>query len=451
MNHFNQRVLFSSHLFKAILLIICICLCSCAKKKEETGQSSNTKAGNKSEAIAPQAESIKKILDEYDINGGNYYISFHYEEGKLYLDINYYKESKNVSVLDVDLSNLKVYSDVKGYLFSDEIDTLSNEYIRMYLLQNGMATLIDEGTASKDELESQQYARDNNRGIWAQIEENKSDTSGEEDPMEASEGSSTEATDSSEDNHREDSQRTPRLQRIILFFKGIFNNPFIERVISWVFASVFAFSTVTAVFLHIVKTRRCLLFFGGDTASGKTTLNKAIMDDYISEDELKSQTPTRAMVRSKNVRDDNQKKITVKSTEIDIPGENYHEVINVLSSFKEKFFRKVLLVIVVAPTRAYCGPSSIQQDYVDEQKTRMSMFWAPVIKAKATKVNTVILFINKSDLMGSSADNTKLFQDHRSIIENACREANVKFLCITGSSVKRDGIRTIMGELISRK
>jgi hypothetical protein len=79
------------------------------------------------------------------------------------------------------------------------------------------------------------------------------------------------------------------------------------------------------------------------------------------------------------------------------------------------------------------------------------MFWAPVIKAKATKVNTVILFINKSDLMGSSADNTKLFQDHRSIIENACREANVKFLCITGSSVKRDGIRTIMGELISRK
>ena len=202
----------------------------------------------------------------------------------------------------------------------------------------------------------------------------------------------------------------------------------------------------------MIKNKRVLLFFGGEKGAGKTTLRKAIMEPDTPEEELKGTVPTRADSSVRYIRDDVERKIILVSKLVDVPGDDKHHVINYLTSKKHKAFRKSFLIIVVAPTmeNERCSVT-YDQEYIDQQLSVIKSLWIAVIKAKATRVNEVILFINKSDLCRSTSELEDFFSPHATLLRKACNESGARFTCVVGSSVKRIGVKRVLSRAMDRK
>ena len=221
------------------------------------------------------------------------------------------------------------------------------------------------------------------------------------------------------------------LEKAFFFIKEkVFDNP----IVRWVGGSVLSFSAIYAFAQYLIKNKRVLLFFGGEKGAGKTTLRKAIMDSV------------------RYIRDDVERKIILVSKLVDVPGDDKHHVINYLTSKKHKAFRKSFLIIVVAPTmeNERCSVT-YDQEYIDQQLSVIKSLWIAVIKAKATRVNEVILFINKSDLCRSTSELEDFFSPHATLLRKACNESGARFTCVVGSSVKRIGVKRVLSRAMDRK
>lgn len=279
----------------------------------------------------------------------------------------------------------------------------------------------------------QKYAKNYALGIWKIIQEEDSEETDKNNPK--------------KDNTDIKVKAQKLLEHIKVFFTKVFNS----AIVRWILAPVLTFSFVCSLFLKLFRSRNIMLFFGGDKSAGKTTLRKAIMNEGISEDELLDQVPSNATDKSRFIRDDKNRRVTIYSKNIDIPGDNNYEAINYLGRKRHRIFRKAVLTIVVAATKLNDNKYPIyDKDFIQEQKYSVEKFWVSVIRSKVTRIHLVILFINKSDLYSNKKELEGYFLIHKQIIEEACMASGTRFICIVGSSVRRSGIGKIFEELCKR-
>ncbi len=369
--------------------------------------------------------SVIALAATYDVADGDYKIIYYLgSQGDITYRVAYQKYFDNHYL---DLTNLKLYKNVISsslaytLQFTSE-DTMVSK-IRADLLKNGFATIISSDLATSEEIDAEEYAKSHLLGIWKKDEE-----------------SSTENSDSKQD-----------ISEILITLRDFFLRIWENKIAKWVAASVFSFTAIVTYIKNYIKRRKVLLFFGGEKGAGKTTLKKAIMNPDTHEDELKKQVPTRIDSKERWIRDDAQRKIMIVSDMIDIPGDDKYHAINYLSSRKYKAFRKSILVIVVAPTMTYVRQSSLfDQTYISEQRSAILNLWSAIIRAKSTKVREVILFINKADLCDDTNELEDVFKQHRQLLEKACGESGIRFICVVGSSVTRRGFQTILDEIKRR-
>lgn len=367
-------------------------------------------------------------VDE-DEEEGEYKVVYYFDDsqGKI---VYYLRYQENSEKSDLDLTNLDLHADYIDYSISYNLNFRTKEVmssdVRIALLYRGFATIIDPNVASAEELEAEENAKINKEGFWSKEPEI---------PVE-----SLASENGSQSNENEQ------------WLKQIFENfiNFLIKFWHWVAASLLSFSAVVAGIRYLITSRRVFMFFGGEKGAGKTTLKTIIMEPDRSEEELKGTHPTRSDSSVRYIRDDAQKKIKIVSKMVDYPGDDKYHVLNYLTSIRNKLFRKRIIVIVVAPTMANSKQTNMfDSGYINQQLSAIKILWVAVIKAKLTKVNEVILFINKSDICNSEVLREK-FSEHCSVLKKACEETGIIFKSVIGSSVKRTGVSDIINECKKR-
>lgn len=400
------------------ILIIASASCSNANKQDNKEQTDKqTLQSYIDDGIPSDGEFVAKYFDNYS--------------NKLMYDVVY---ESVLNTVEVDVANLSVdfdeLEDVKYYVQNLDDDDDIAFAIRVNILKRGAASIDDTSKAPKEELKAQKYAKKHAMGIWKTFQEE----------------------DGGEIDKKNNTDIMAKGRKLLRRIKAFFIKALDSVIVRWVLASVLTFSFLVSVFIKLIRRRNVMLFFGGDKSAGKTTLRKAIMDESIPEDELLDQAPSNATDQSRFIRDNKNRRLTIYSKNIDIPGDNNYEAINYLGRKRHRLFRKAVLTIVVAATKLNDNKQSIyDRDFVLEQKYSVEKFWASVIRSKVTRIRLVILFINKSDLYSDKKVLEDYFSDHIQIIKKACMASGTRFIYIVGSSVKRNGIGKILEELCKRR
>ncbi len=325
-----------------------------------------------------------------------------------------------ISLENLDLVN-GVYSE---YIYTPvnvaDYDELSM-YIRLVLLSSGNAKIINVNLATNEEISAQEKAKKEKKGLW--IEGTDMNTS--EDERNIDEGNS--------------GLITIAYKEFIDFIGANW-----EKIIGFLISLGLGTFLINKV-VKFFRTRRITLFIGGDKAAGKTTLKSTIIHPDMSDDELKNYSPTRTPDTQRIIRDDENRKLTLDAKIIDIPGDDYHEIINFLSS-SNVTDRKYSIVIVVAHNQKPLG--DVDEDFVDDQLMTIKKLWSAVLKANAIiKPKNLILFVNKLDLEAKERDLRKYFNTHEELLRKVCKEKGINFERIDGSAVKRNGIQRLVNIL----
>lgn len=353
----------------------------------------------------------------------------------------------------IDLENLEFFSqDINiHYSFSAEtsdIDTLTVE-ARKHLLRYGYAKLINLDIASDDEKESQQYAQEMKLGIWELTSEEPDAEEPDAEEPDAEEPDTEElGTDENGANDVEDSYMikikkiiAEKWQALCLWFME--EKEFIISTL--VGCGILAF--IARKIIRFLRTKKKIIFFGGANSAGKTTMSQYLMNPDASREDLINQEPSLNSTKERIVRDDTNRKLTLKACLLDSPGHELEYVIDELSlTLRARIFRKKYVVIImVAPTKSNKNRNDIDREYINDQLNTISKLWFAVLKAKRiVKPEAVILFINKLDLFDDGKKMVSEFSEHRKQLKKICDESNIKFFDINGSVLDKSGMTKLM-------
>lgn len=316
----------------------------------------------------------------------------------------------NLEFADLDIST--VFTVPENITNLEELYT----YVRTIMLSNGYAKIIDEDKASKEELKSQKEAKKDKIGIWSDeyINEHLSDN---------------------EDNVNNSNDKNEFWN----WCKTALSNDWVTGLLGLI-----PFGAIIVFIINRVRKKKKMILVAGDKASGKTTLQQAILYPTMNKNDLIDRTPTRSDNTKLYVRDLNNKKFPLYVNIMDYPGDENHKVIDFLSSSFIKRFKKYEIVLILSPTKSNKEPCKIDEQYIQEQEYTIKKLWAGLLKSKRIiKPNHFYLYINKKDLFPYE-DLEMLFEKHIYYLKEACRTKRIHFNLQVGSIVERDGIHKII-------
>lgn len=368
----------------------------------------------------------------------------------------------------IDLENLEFPTQVTGGHCSFSAETSDLETLtvqaRELLLYFGFAKLINLDIATDDEIMNQQHAQEMKLGVW--------ESSSEESDPDESYASNTEDSDTVENtnsgesdsdeshaNSTEDSDTVENTNLISEKWQVLCSwlSEKWQALCSWVTEKKeFIISSVLGcgiiaffarILIQFLRTKRKKIFFGGANSAGKTTMSQYLMNPDASREDLIHKEPSQILSEERIIRDDTNRKLTLKAVVVDSPGHELEHIIDELSlTLRARIFRKkYAVIIIVAPTKAYNIHNKIDRDYINDQLITISKLWSAVLKAKRTvKPQTVTLFINKLDLYDDKEGMISEFSEHRKQLEKICNESNITFSTISGSILDKSGMTDLM-------
>lgn len=371
----------------------------------------------------------------------NYYIIFrNSEDNQIYIELGQQQMLFTNSSDLIDLENLEFFTQVVSihYLFSAEtsdLKTLTTE-AREFILSYGYAKLINLDIATEGEVKSQQHAQEMKLGIWEY-------TSDEPETLE----SETEEPENSA-NNAENSTMT-EIKKFISEKWQILCLWFMEEkelIISFVVGcGILGFLGRTII--RSLRTKKKIIFFGGANSAGKTTMSLYLINPDASREDLINQEPSQTLKKERIIRDDTNRKLTLKACLLDSPGHELGYVIDELSlTLRARILRKkYTVIIIVAPTESYENRNEIDRQYISDQLITISKLWFAILKAKRiVKPQAVILFINKLDLYDDKPKMISEFSEHKKQLKKICYESNINFYAISGSVLDKSGMTELM-------
>lgn len=388
---------------------------------------------------------VSAIVCYADNQVNTYYVIFgNSEENGLYIELGQQQILfTNASDL-IDLKNLEFSTQITRmhYQFSAEtsdLDVLTAK-VREYLLYYGYAKLINLDIATDSEKKNQQHAQEMKLGIWE---------SPAEDPD----------PDEGHTNNTEDSDTLEKPNLIAETWQAfcfwvaekwqVFCSWAIENreliITSVLGCGLLAFLGREAI--KYLRTRKKIIFFGGANSAGKTTMSQYLMNPDASKEDLLNKEPSLHLLKERIIRDDTNRKLTLKAVLVDSPGHELEHIIDELSlTLRNRIFRKkYVVIIIVAPTKSNESHNEIDRDYIDDQLITISKLWYAVFKAKRTvKPQNVILFINKLDLYDDRKGMISEFSEHTKQLKKICNESNIDFSMISGSILNKTGMTELM-------
>jgi|GEM_PF-4878804 len=313
-------------------------------------------------------------------------------------------------ILNLDNINLRqslseTLSFTTGWIETDS--ALSNS-IRNTILRNGLGELIDESVATNTDISNQNHARTNRLGIWENWEEY---------------------------------EESSWLERVM---------PTIIWILS-ALATMGFFGFLIKQIHKRLRTRKKVVFIGGDKASGKTTLIAALHNPDLSQDELLSTVSSAKVSKQRVVRDDENTKLILDLQLVDYPGDHYHVVLDwfIKNNYRLKEF---VAVLVVSPNKSNTNRNYFDSSYIVDQMNTIKKLWVAILNSKAiTTPQRLILFVNKSDLFDDTAAFQAEFKNHVNTVRDVCKTRNVTFEVIFGSVVRRNGLQKIVEILKKRR
>lgn len=343
----------------------------------------------------------------------------------------------------VKLDNLEIMPLDVGmhYSFSSESSDLQSliTEARKYLLSYGYARLVNTEIASESELNYQQQAQNQKLGIWASFDM---------PPVPPSEPSPTPAV-SGGDGSEAEAETVPEWVKAI----GAFFTSHGRKILSFLAGCGFL-SFVAGAIIRWIRTRRKKIYLGGCNAAGKTTLRKSLLNPDVSYADLLRQSPTLALETKRIIRDDTNRKITLKAILLDPPGHELEHAMDqlALTWWKRLFRQRNIIIIVVAPTKGYKVRNEIDQAYIEDQWQSIQKFWRALIKShKTITPEAVVMFINKLDLYDEESEVNALFDRHKGCLQEVCRGLRVPFYCISGSIPDKSGMTELKEIIIQRR
>jgi len=170
----------------------------------------------------------------------------------------------------------------------------------------------------------------------------------------------------------------------------------------------------------------------------------------LSQAELLRQGRTLLPEELRFIRDASCNKMAIHANTIDVPGENYHQVIDYLESSGFALVYKTVVVIVLAPTKSN-NDGELDTDYIKDQYYTVTKLWSAVLQSKRIKKPIeVIAFVNKCDLFKQQSYVEKEFSPHIASLKKSCRGASIPFHLIYGSSITRLGMTELEKILVRR-
>lgn len=375
-----------------------------------------------------------------------YFIFQNNEKNAAYLELGTQQILYDNALDSMNLDNLEIMPlDVRiHYSFSTEdldLQSLTNE-VRKFLLQQGYARLVDSEIASKSELNYQQQAQKQKLGIW-----NSADTAPEPTSTPTPAPTGEDGNDSSEAEEK----AVPEWLKAIVDF--LVSN---GLTILSILGGCGFLSFIVSVIIKKVRTRKKMIYLGGGNAAGKSTLLLYLLNPDASNADLLRQSPTLTLKKERIIRDDtnSNKKFTIQAALLDPPGHELEHAIDqlMLTWWKKRTKKNTIIIIVVALTKKNKLRNDIDQAYIDDQLQNISKFWSALLKAQKTITpESVVMFINKLDLYDDTSKIDGLFDRHKKVLENICKEARIPFYCISGSVLDKSGMTELMQIIKKRR
>lgn len=365
-------------------------------------------------------------------DGSDYYVIYENDsDDNIAIEIGKQETLINEAYGEIDLDNLAFFPMQIRTHFSfhvDDADTLDNE-VKRKLLYYGYAQIIDETVATAEELEAQEHAVSNRLGGWKETVNNQEE--GYDPGKDLGEISK-------KDGFKELAGAiSVMFSRIADYCKH--NYQFI--------ISVILSCGIGGMIYKRIKTRKKTIFLGGANGCGKTTLKILISHPDVSVDDLLKQSPTLKLNSERVIRDDKNRRLTLKADVLDPPGHELHHVIDKLSRLHKAWWRKYVVIIILAPTKANRG-DLIDNEYIEQQYQTLKNLWVPVLYAKSiVKLETVVLFLNKGDLLDDVDELNRLFDKHISLVEKVSEETKNHVEIINGSIISKAGVTELMNVL----
>lgn len=365
-------------------------------------------------------------------DGSDYYVIYENDsDDNIAIEIGKQETIIKQAYGEIDLDNLSFFPMQIRTYFSFHVtnaDTLNDE-VKRKLLYYGYAQIIDETIATAEELEAQEHAVSNRLGGWKETVNNQEEGY---DPEKDLDGISKIA------GYKE------QTGRISVMFSRI--SDYCIHNYQFIFSTIIGCGVLGMIYKRI-KTRKKKIFLGGANGCGKTTLKNLLSNPDISVDDLLKQSPTLKLNSERIIRDDKNRRLTLKADILDPPGHELHHVIDKLSRLHKAWWRKYVVIIILAPNKAEKG-ELIDNEYIEQQYQTLKNFWVPVLCAKSTvKLETVVLFLNKEDLLDDVQKLSRPFSRHIKLVRQVSAKTNKHVEIIDGSIISKVGITELMNVL----
>lgn len=351
---------------------------------------------------------------------GNYYISFSADKNETISANVYYKQ--DIYDEAIDLSNLEIYVKKNVGYYIDKKDIYNDKQIRKMLLQEGLAKIIDKNIATKEEISYQTKAIKEENGIWNTGENKKNYIS-----------------------------LHSIFDKIILF-----SGSNLGEILKWIIFTGVGLSTIYCFIKKKISKRKIDIVLMGGISSGKTTILRRMEKPNITEGKLLAEattTKTEQIVKCDRIAYKNK---DIYPYLFDNQGDKYGEMIDAINKFGIKKSDKKVMIYVISFTKAN-SLSDFDYKLANSQISKAAVLVKSFKTSRSLKkVNRIIIFFNKCDLLYSSESE---FLKNKIDIENKYYKETTDFqeikdyadAIIYGSALKGWGIEELKEEILSIK
>ena len=293
---------------------------------------------------------------------GKYYICFTKGEDDILSNV-YYKQI--IYDEKINLSNLILYvKDGAEYCIENKEDIFDDDKIRITLLENGLAELVDLDIATAEEIKAQNNATQSQNGVWKVS----------------------------------DSSSNVTLHKIFNVIFRFFDS-YLGEVLIWIICGVGVGGAILCIIKKVITFRKIDTIFMGGVSSGKTTIVRRFEDPNITEGKLLAEsTSTKSRKVSKGSRIPSGNK-DIYPRLYDNPGNELGKMMDELKKFAFYKSEKRVVVYVISFTKENIF-SQADHEYIIKEIIRATTLIQVLKTSKAIKrANKIIVFFNKCDLI----------------------------------------------------
>ncbi len=311
------------------------------------------------------------IKSEYP-TGGKYYLRFSNAEGFAKVATYYKREFYNE---EMDFSNLKLYvnsDDEYEYRVDGKDDIFDDKKIRIMLLKNGLAELVNVNDATENEVMAQNYAIKIENGIW-------------------------------------NTKSKGKITIHSVWYNILqYTNSNLGIIIIWFVVSVIGIGTiggfVIAIWKKIISHMQVDIIPMGEVSSGKTTIIKRFVNPDITPGQLLADN-SNTKISDRNA---GEKipcgKIFIKPVLYDNRGVDLGKMIDSLNKFGMKKSDKRVVIYAISFTEANNIYDIVEDDTYKIREMTKATTMLKILKDSSSikRPLKVITFFNKCDLLYNS-------------------------------------------------